>query len=106
VYERLAKRRNDPLIRGFGSFWSYVDVRDAAVACRTAVDSDFNGHEAFNICSPSTYMTTPTRALLRQYLPTVNYSPPDDNEFYCCYDTRKAAGILDFTARHRIESFI
>lgn len=104
VYERLAGRRSDPLVRGFGSFWSYIDVRDAAAACRLAIEANFNGHEAFNICSPSTYLTMPTRPLLEEHFPGVRASLPEDNEFYCCYDTRKAAALLDFIPRYTMES--
>ena len=32
VYQRLMQRREDPMVRGLGSFWSYIDVRDAAEA--------------------------------------------------------------------------
>lgn len=104
VYARLHRRRNDPLIRGFGSFWSYIDVRDAAVACRLAIEAEFSGHEAFNICSPSTYLTRPTRVLLQDYLPDVKASLPEDSEFYCCYHTRKAATLLNFVPQHVMES--
>lgn len=104
VYERLLQRQKDPLIRGFGSFWSYIDVRDAATACRAAIEAEFFGHEAFNICSPSTYLTTPTHVLLQNYLPEVKASLPEDNEFYCCYDTSKAATLVNFVPRYVMES--
>jgi len=100
VYERLIRRRDDPMIRGFGSFWSYIDVRDAAAACRLALEATFEGHEAFNICAPTTYLTTPTRALLDRHLPEVPRVafPPDDN--YCCYASDKARETLGFSPRH------
>ena len=47
----LAERKKNPLIRGTGALWSYVDARDAARACRLALEARFTGHEAFNICA-------------------------------------------------------
>ena len=66
VYQRLMRRRVDPMVRGLGSFWSYIDVRDAAEACRLALEAEFEGHQALNICAPATYLTTSTRALLHR----------------------------------------
>ena len=65
------RRREDPMVRGLGSFWSYIDVRDAATACRLALEATFEGHQAFNICAPTTYLTTPTDSLLDRHLPDV-----------------------------------
>ena len=104
VYQRLMRRREDPMVRGLGSFWSYIDVRDAAEACRLALEAGFEGHQAFNICAPTTYLTTSTRALLRRHLPEVRQVafPPEDN--YCCYASDKAREVIGFTARHGPDS--
>lgn len=104
VYQRLMGRRDDPMIRGFGSFWSYIDVRDAATACCLALDASFEGHRAFNICAPGTYLTTPTAALLEQHLPDVPRVAfqPDGN--YCCYASDKARETLGFSPRHEPEA--
>ena len=40
-------------------------------ACRLAVEANLTGHEAFNICAPTTIMDTPTRELVQRYLPQV-----------------------------------
>src|SRR6185503_4434871 len=66
--ETLRERRKNPL-RWSGPLWTYIDVRDAALACRLAVEADFAGHEAFNICAPKTLMEQPTAELVKQYLP-------------------------------------
>jgi len=65
----LAQRRKNPIIRGTGALWSYIDVRDAARACRLAIEADFASHQAFNICAPDTIMDLPTRELAQRYLP-------------------------------------
>ncbi len=100
VYQRLIKRRQDPMIRGLGSFWSYIDVRDAATACRLALEATFEGHEAFNICAPATYLTTPTRTLLAQHLLDVRQVAFQADENYCCYASDKARETLGFSPRH------
>ena len=104
VYQRLIGRRDDPMIRGFGSFWSYIDVRDAATACRLALEASFEGHEAFNICAPTTYLTTPTRALLQRHLPEVRQVAFQPDENYCCYASDKARDTLGFSPRHGPEA--
>ena len=100
VYRRLMGRRDDPMIRGLGSFWSYIDVRDAAIACELALDATFEGHEAFNICAPTTYLTTSTRTLLERHLPDVRQAAFPTEENYCCYASDKAREILGFSARY------
>ena len=100
VYRRLMKRREDPMSRGFGSLWSYVDVRDASTACRLALEADFEGHEAFNICAPTTYLTTPTRTLLERHLPDVRRVAFPEDANYCGYASDKARKNLGFSPRH------
>lgn len=105
VYQRLIKRRQDPMIRGLGSFWSYIDVHDAATACRLALEATFEGHEAFNVCAPATYLTTPTRTLLAQHLPDVRQVAFQADENYCCYASDKARETLGFSPRHGPDAY-
>ncbi len=49
--------------------WGYVDARDAAAACRLALEADFGGFEPFNVVAPDTQSHTPTEDLLRLYAP-------------------------------------
>ncbi|MDE0341735.1 MAG: NAD(P)-dependent oxidoreductase [Deltaproteobacteria bacterium] len=100
VYQRLRKRREDPMSRGVGSFWSYVDVRDAAAACRLALEADFESHEAFNICAPTTYLIMPTQALLERHLPGVRTVAFQADANYCGYASDKARKSLGFSPRH------
>ncbi len=100
VYQRLIARRQDPMSRGLGSFWSYIDVLDAATACRLALAASFDGHQAFNICAPTTYLTSPTRTLLEQHLPEVPQVAFQADENYCCYASDRARETLGFSPRH------
>lgn len=61
----------DALTANAKILWGYVDVRDAASACRLAIESDFGGFEAFNIVAPDTQSHTLTEQLLRTYAPSV-----------------------------------
>jgi nucleoside-diphosphate-sugar epimerase len=94
----LAQRKNNPLIRGTGALWSYIDVRDAARACRLALEADFSGHQTFNICAPDTIMDTPTAALAAKYLPRVKVLGKPDGR-WSGYDIAKAEQMLGFRAK-------
>jgi nucleoside-diphosphate-sugar epimerase len=96
----LAERRKNPVARGTGALWSYVDVRDAATACRLALQADFSGHEAFNICAPTMLLDEPTEDLIRRYLPKVKSIRAGLQGTWCGYDTKKAETVLGFRARH------
>jgi nucleoside-diphosphate-sugar epimerase len=100
----LAERKKNPTIRGTGSLWSYVDFRDAAAACRLALQENFARHEAFNVSAPTTIMDDPTGELIRRYLPKVKRVAAGPEPNWCGYDTRKAESVLDFTARHRFKN--
>ena len=94
----LAQRKNNPLIRGTGALWSYIDVRDAARACRLALEAEFSGHQAFNICAPDTIMDTPTAELVERYLPRVKSLRKADGR-WSGYDIAKAEELLGFRAQ-------
>jgi nucleoside-diphosphate-sugar epimerase len=102
----LAARKINPTIRGAGALWSYVDFRDAAIACRLALQANFAGHEAFNICAPTTIMDEPTDELVRRYLPKVKRVTAGPEPNWCGYDTRKAESVLGFTARRLFQNGI
>jgi nucleoside-diphosphate-sugar epimerase len=96
----LAERRKNPVVRGAGALWSYVDVRDAAAACRRALEADFSGHETFNICAPVTIMEEPTAELVRRFWPQAKTIDARLEGNASGYATAKAERILGFRARH------
>lgn len=66
----IKKRRENPVdTEPFGAFWTYVDVRDAAISCRLSIEYDKPGHEAFYISAPVIYRKEPIQDLLRQCYP-------------------------------------
>jgi nucleoside-diphosphate-sugar epimerase len=98
----LVERRSNPLIRGTGALWSYIDVRDAARACRLALEANFAGHQTFNICAPDTIMATPTAELVAKYLPQVQFVREAAGR-WSGYDTAKAEKTLGFRAQHLLQ---
>ncbi|HEY1234577.1 MAG TPA: NAD(P)-dependent oxidoreductase [Candidatus Binatia bacterium] len=93
----ILERKKSPLIRGSGALWSYIDARDAARACRLALEAKFSGHEAFNICAPETFMDTPTSELVKKYLPGVKLTRAMSGR-ESGYDVAKAKRMLGFQA--------
>ena len=53
----------------YGAFWTFVDVRDAAAACRLAMAYGVAGHEALNICAPTIYREENVAALMARHFP-------------------------------------
>lgn len=98
AYEELPRRWADPGA-WMGTFWSYVDARDAAVACRLALEAPLSGHEVFNIAAPTSRYPEPTDELVRRYIPGTKI-----REGYSGHwgglDVTKAADTLGFTAAH------
>jgi len=92
----LMERRKNPTIRGTGALWSYIDARDAARACRLALEADFTGHQVFNICASKTIMDTPTRELIAKYLPGVKDLRDGLDGCSGGYGTAKAKRMLGF----------
>jgi nucleoside-diphosphate-sugar epimerase len=94
----LIERSKNPIIRGAGALWSYIDVRDAARACRLALEANFAGHQTFNLCAPDTIMDMPTAELAAKYLPQVQSLRKAEGR-WSGYDTAKAEKLLDFRAK-------
>ena len=98
AFETLPARWTDPG-RRMGTFWSYVDARDAAVACRLAVETPLSGHQVFNIAAATSRYLEPTEELVRKYIPATRI-----REGYSGHwgglDVTKAAKVLGFEAVH------
>ena len=69
--KRLREARAQPTRAddSYGAFWTYVDLRDAAWACRLALESNRPGHEAFYICAPEIYRADGIEVLLARHFP-------------------------------------
>lgn len=105
-YPTLLKRQKEPTCRGTGALWTFVDVRDAAVACRLAVEKEFSGHIAFNVCAPKTIMKEDTFELVKRYLPQVKMVKKDLKDNWSGYGTDRAETMLGFRALHLLENSV
>lgn len=102
-FKLLKKRIADPGMRRSG-FWAYVDARDAATACRLALEADIAGHRVFNIAAPSSSMREPTVELVRRYLPGVADIRAKSNPRWSGVDSTRAEEELGFEARYLWEN--
>jgi nucleoside-diphosphate-sugar epimerase len=69
-YALLPSLWDDVHARDF-NLWAYIDVRDAASACRMALEADLSGAESVIIAAADTIMDRPTRELLAARFPDV-----------------------------------
>ncbi len=104
TYESLPERWKDPG-RKMGTFWSYVDVRDAAESCRLAVEADLGGHEIFNIAAETSRYPEPTSELVERYLPGVKIKDGFEGR-WGGLDVARARDRLGFEARHVWEDYL
>lgn len=77
----------------------YVDVRDAARACRLGLEADTSGFEAFNITAADTLSRTPTLELVRHHYPEVELRGPLEG-FASAWSTEKARRLLGYAPRY------
>ena len=98
TYGELPRRWADPGTR-MGTFWSYVDARDAAAACRLALEGSLSGHEVFNIAAPTSRYPEPTDELVRRFIPDTQVKEGYSGH-WGGLDVTKAAEMLGFKAAH------
>ncbi len=69
-YAQFATWQDDPQARRW-NLWSYIDLRDAAAACRLALEAPVSGARSYIIANADTVMERPTAELLRETFPGV-----------------------------------
>jgi nucleoside-diphosphate-sugar epimerase len=104
-YESIRERWRDPSVRR-GGFWSYVDARDAARACRLAVEADLDGHQVFNVAAPTSLMREPTTELLRRYGLEPRRLKEGLAGNWSAMDSAKAARVLRYRAEHQWQQYL
>jgi UDP-glucose 4-epimerase len=81
------------------SLWAYTDVRDAARACRLAVEAEWKGHEAFFIIAADTTSAAPSMKLTQRFYPDVPVTG-DLSGFNSFFHCAKAKELLGWTHEH------
>ncbi len=95
----LLERKKNPLARGTGALWSYIDARDAARACRLALEANLAGHQSFNIAAQNSLVDIPTAELVSRYLPQVRDLRAGLDGAGSGYSVSKAKNVLGFEAK-------
>ena len=80
--------------------WSYIDARDAASACRLAVEAEGLGSVALNVANDETSMDVKTRDLLAARYPNVTDIRAPLEGFETLLDSSKAKRLLGWEPRH------
>jgi nucleoside-diphosphate-sugar epimerase len=98
-FRLMRERLSNPQYRLPG-FWTYIDARDAAEACRLGIEAAPPGHTIFNVGAPTSNMREPTDELLKRYLPGVRKNKTGLVGNWSGMDSGKAERILGFRAQH------
>jgi nucleoside-diphosphate-sugar epimerase len=104
-FRRIKDLMKDPGFRRPG-FWTYIDVRDAAVVCRLAVEASFSGHRIFNAAAPSSNMKEDTKELIDRYMPQLKEIRTTATENWSGIDSSRAERELGFRAEHVWERYL
>ena len=97
------KAREQRESSGGGSFWTWVDVRDAASACRLAVERNRPGHEAYYIAAPEIRLDMPIEDLLARHFPGDYPVAPEIRGTVSPVDCSKAQRMLGWQARWNLD---
>ena len=97
-YEEFPSYWPDPQSRRW-NLWGYIDERDAAAACRLALEADVKGAVSYIIAAADTVMDRPSADLLREVFPGVELTR-DVGEYGSLLATDRARAELGFEPRN------
>ena len=104
-YESFRERWRNPRSRAKG-FWTYIDARDAATACRLALEARFKGHDVFIASAPKNCMIQPTMELVKKHLPKGAKIKKVAGTHWSCVDSSKARRVLGFKPLHAWQNYL
>jgi nucleoside-diphosphate-sugar epimerase len=99
---QVRERGDAPTPQDASLLFSYVDLRDAARACRLAIEVPATrplGFRTFNIMAADTLITIPTEEALRRYAPDTEIRAPIEG-FGGGFDTSAAREVLGWEPEH------
>jgi nucleoside-diphosphate-sugar epimerase len=97
-YEDFPSYWPDPQLRKW-NLWGYIDERDAAAACRLALDAPAEGSSSFIIAAADTVMNRPSADLMREVFPGVPLSGEVDGSA-TLLSIGRARQVLGFEPAH------
>jgi UDP-glucose 4-epimerase len=86
--------------------WSYVDQRDAALACALAVEAKTEGHQPLFITADDTTSPLPTDELLDSYFPAVPRLTGERSGRWSLLNISRAAEEIGYRPHHRWEQVV
>ncbi len=104
TYQSLPQRWADPGYK-MGTFWSYIDVRDAAEGCRLAAEAKVDGHLICNLSHELSRYREPTADLIANYQPGTKIRDGFPSHFGGL-DTSRIKETLGFAAKHHWRDYI
>lgn len=99
-YERFPSWIHNPEERE-RILWSYIDTRDAAEACRLAIETDGLGSVALNLGSNETSMDIPSRELMAARYPDVTDFRAPLEGYEALLNSEKAMKLLGWEPKYR-----
>jgi nucleoside-diphosphate-sugar epimerase len=97
-YPEFPSLAADPLC-GKWNLWSYLDVRDAATACRLALEAPLDGAPSFVVAAADAVLDRPTADALREVFPATPLRRPL-GRFESVLSSERARRELGFEPRH------
>lgn len=97
-YQEFPSYWPDPQLRKW-NLWGYIDERDAAAACRLALDAPAEGSSSFIIAAADTVMNRPSADLMREVFPGVPLSGEVDGTA-TLLSIGRARQVLGFEPAH------
>ena len=88
----------DPALRKW-NLWTYIDVRDGALAVLRALEAGVPGFEAYVIANPDSVMSRSTASLAAEVFPDVEVRK-ELGEHESLYSIEKARRLLGFEPEH------
>jgi len=92
--------------RGLFTLWGYIEVEDAARACRLALEAPHLGAEALYVAAPDTFSPVPSVTLVRRYFPAAFINNGDEQGHWSLLDCGRAERLIGFTAPARYASIV
>ncbi len=86
--------------------WSYIDARDAASACRLAVETDGLGCVSLNIAADNTSMNITSSELMSKKYPDVTDIRSDISAYQTILDNKKAKQLLNWQPIHNWRDYV
>ncbi|HSK31608.1 MAG TPA: NAD(P)-dependent oxidoreductase [Candidatus Limnocylindria bacterium] len=105
TYQSFRDRWENPAMRTSG-FWTYIDARDAAAACRLALEAKYKGHEVFIAAAAKNCMIQPTVELVKKFLPKGAKIKKVSGTHWSAVDSNKARRILGFKPNHLWQDYL